>query len=906
MKPHALLFLLPLSFGMCRCPEPRSSTDAPATSEDARPHAADSEPRHGDGSGSPRPRPLASADASFDGWTLRVTEEAGFELGFRHAPVVESAYLFFDRDWKWAGPRPQATNAAENTFRIESNLPVTAHLDVDADDERTLRFRYEFVVEQPLRQTSGLGLELRIAGASGDGKVIGKPVLRPNNGGVSIPTRSSDDPVVVDVVAPKGRVYFERDDPGKVRVVFLSGDVAPGKYRGELVVRLPAGGKTIPSAYARYGSEDALRWLDDTLAWDDWPVDLRSLNAQERPAGKRGKLRAKGTELVFEDGTPARFWGANLSAYSLFTGTDEDVARQAQRIAALGFNLIRIHHHDSHWQQTNVFAAKPQSTAVLDERALERLDWWIKCLEDEGVYVWIDVHVGRQFRPSDGIAEFAELEQNQKGQAKGFNYVNPKIESLMADFTARYLQRKNRHTGRRWVDDPGIVTILVTNENDLADHFGFLFTPDKKLPAHRNLFERAAKDIARELDLPLRDAMRLWEPGPSKILLAELQHRFDARALQQLDRLGVDVPVATTSYWGRNGLWALPPLLAGDLVDAHSYGESEALDLNPKYRSNWIHFLAGAQATGKPFAVSEWNVPARERDRFTAATYVSSIGAFQGWDAVILYCYNQDPLREPRKSSEFSAWVDPSMLAMLPTAALMFRRQDVRPARETYVLAPSADDVFGQKRNAETSLAVRSLAEQHRLEIQLPKVEELRWLEPAPPPAGARVVSDLDRDFLPEDAREVVSDTGELRRNWAVGVQTIDTPRTQAATGWVGKQRIALGDVAFTIENPKAAVAVASLDGQPIATSKRLLLTMVGRSKADPQTGRWRSEAIAGKVEIRTPHRLRATPLGPRARGRAEPGAETAIAGTPGERGTIILDVAQPTSHWYLLEAVSP
>lgn len=905
MKLHALLILLPLSFGMCRCAEPKSGTDAPATPEGTRPHAAGSEPGRGEGDVATVPRPLAATDASFDGWTLRVTEEAGFELGFGHAPVVESAYLFFDRDWKWAGAKPEAVDAAQNTFRIASNLPVVANLDVDEQDERTLRFRYEFVVEQPLRQSSGLGLELRIAGASGDGAVIGKPVLRPNNGGISIPTHTTADPVVVEVVAPKGRVYFERGDPGKVRVVFLSGDVPRGNYRGELLVRLPEGGKAIPSAHARYGSEDAQAWLEGATTWDDWPVDLRFLSEPERPAGKHGKVRARGGELVFEDGTPARFWGANVAAYSLFTGSDEDVARQAQRIAALGFNLVRIHHHDSHWQQINVFAPKPQSTTVLDDKALERLDWWIKCLEDEGIYVWIDIHVGRQFRSNDGIAEFAELERNQKGQAKGFNYVNPKIEALMADFTARYLQRKNRYTGKRWADDPGIVTVLVTNENDLADHFGFLFAPDKDLPQHRRLFERQAKDIADALDLPQRQALRLWEPGPAKVLLAELQHRFDARALEQLARMGVDVPVATTSYWGRNGLWAMPPLLAGSILDSHSYGVSEALDLNPRHRSNWIHFIAGARATGMPFAVSEWNVPARERDRFTAATYIASIGAFQGWNSLVLYCYNQDPLREPRKSSEFSAWVDPAMLAMLPTAALMFRRQDVRPARETVVLAPSEDDVFGQKRNAETSLAIRTVAERHRLEIQLPKVEALRWLEPAPAPAGAEVVTDLDHDFLAADAREVVSDTGEIRRSWAAGVQTIDTPRSQVATGWIGRQRVELGDVAFTITNPKAAVAVTSLDGAPIATSKRMLLTMVGRSTADPQTGRWRSEPIAGKVELRTSHRLRATPLGPRARGRVEPGAAT-LPASPGERGTQILDVAQPTSHWYLIEAVSP
>ena len=75
----------------------------------------------------------------------------------------------------------------------------------------------------------------------------------------------------------------------------------------------------------------------------------------------------------------------------------------------LGFNLVRLHHHDSPWVSPNVFGKKPADTRTLSAEALATLDWWIKCLEDEGIYVWLDLHVQRQLTGGDGIADFDEI-----------------------------------------------------------------------------------------------------------------------------------------------------------------------------------------------------------------------------------------------------------------------------------------------------------------------------------------------------------------------------------------------------------------------------------------------------------------------------------------------------------------
>ena len=75
---------------------------------------------------------------------------------------------------------------------------------------------------------------------------------------------------------------------------------------------------------------------------------------------------------------------------------------------------------------------------------------------------------------------------------------------------------------------------------------------------------------------------------------------------------------------------------------------------------------------------------------------------------------------------------------------------------------------------------IRTLIEQSQLTIGMPAVKELPWLKPSETPGDVNVVTDPDHDHIPAGATEVRSDTGELARNWTEGVQTIDTPRTQA------------------------------------------------------------------------------------------------------------------------------
>jgi hypothetical protein len=598
----------------------------------------------------------------------------------------------------------------------------------------------------------------------------------------------------------------------------------------------------------------------------DWPehrtegqfghVDLSFLNAPEKPAGRRGFVRAQGDALVFADGTPARFWGTNLTARTLF-GTEPEAARvHARRLSELGFNLVRLHHHDSDWVKPNIFGpADPPDTRSLDPAMLARLDWWVKCLKEEGIYVWLDLHVGRKLRAGDGVTGFDEMAKGRAGaELKGYNYVNEDIRRAMQRFNEAYLGHVNPHTGLAYKNDPAIAAVLVTNENDLTHHFGNALLPDKDVPHHTTMYLREARVFARTHGLPQRQVWRAWEPGPSKRFLNDLEHRFNASMIEHLRRIGVKVPIVTTSLWGGQ-MASLPALSDGDMIDVHAYETPEPLARDPRRSGNTVHLIAAAQLPGKPVSVSEWNMsPFPARDRHILPLYLAAAASHQGWDALLQYAYAQTPLHEPGPPSNWHAFNDPALLASLPAAALLFRRGDVTPARTVRVLQPTPEALFDEGWRAGGTPAMRIAAEQGRLLTLLPRVPELPWLRPPTMPPGAQPLDPAAAPPMAAEAQALQSDTGELRRRWKEGVFTIDTPRTQAALGRVGGREIVLGDVRIALEGGPASVAVQSLDGRPIADSSRLLVSVAAVSlPARADRGPFRTEPLRGLIDIGAP-----------------------------------------------------
>ncbi len=585
------------------------------------------------------------------------------------------------------------------------------------------------------------------------------------------------------------------------------------------------------------------------MPWQMNLADASFLNREHGPAGSHGPVRRDGDSLRFADGTPAKFWGTNLTAYSLFSGSDQEIDELAQRLASAGFNLVRLHHHDSDWVKPNIFAKGPD-TSQLEDSSLEKIGRLVFALKKAGIYTWLDIEVSRKFLPGDLIRGFDEIDRSDH---RGFSFVNSDLKERWESFARAYLTTVLPQTGTALGQEPAVVGLLLTNENDLTQHFGNKMLSNQNVPIHNALMEEAASSFAKTHDLDLFSVLKTWEPGASKVFLSDLEHSAFTSQRHFLEALGISIPIATTSSWGKNPLFSLPSLTAGDLIDVHSYGEAEALTADPRDTSNLTSWIASAQVEGFPLTVSEWNTPAPARDRFVTPLYVASVASLQGWDALMHYAYQQYPVgARPERPDQWSSVDDPALMTQMMAAAILFRRGDVATARRTMILALSAEEFYGESVSPLTHLFLRTLVEQSRLVVRIPDSEYLDWdLDRKAASVQGTVLGPVQESVLSE-GEEVVSDTRELVRNWKGGYQLINTSRSQAATGWIGNRKIELDDVKLSIGTPKAAVAVTSLDGKPIGVSQRLLLSVTAQAEVVAGKLPFVSEPVSGTIEIRS------------------------------------------------------
>lgn len=843
----------------------------------------------------------APAGPPIDGreWSWRLKPNGIVQVSCRGSVVLETFSVYWGPKWTWAGDaKPELREAPGGGWTYRAEVPA---LKTRIEGEYRSPRPNELVMD--LRLTSseampdavGGGLSWRLKPKSPALGGVSKPRLLPENAGWTWePAPGSALRLSVEPGAAESRIEGD-----SVRTLFMFEGVAAGTKSFRLTLTLPEGAERQPNPEELYGPAPGPGWFPGALAWDSSPVDLRSLNAGDRPAGRHGRIRADGDRLLLGDGSPARLWGSNLTAYAIFHTPHDVVPVQARRMAQLGYNLMRIHHHDSEWVEPNIFGRKPTSTRRLDPENLEKIDWWIKCLRDEGVYVWLDLHVGRRLLDADGPIEGMDEIVKNRRDPKGFSYFNDRVRELMREFQEAYLEHVNAHTGLAYKDDPAVAFVLLTNENELTKHYGNLFLPVRGLKHHSDLFMAGSKAFAREHGLPEDKTWRAWEGGPAALYLIDVEHRFNTALLGDLRGRGARALAATTNIWGACDLDALVSLHDGDVVDSHSYGEAEFLGADPRYEANYAHWIGAAQVTSRPVTISEWNVPYPALDRFCSPLYTASLAAFQGWDAPMLFAYGVEPLTEPKRPTAWATWCDTALTGVMPAAALLYRKGQVAPARKGFHMAFPAETFYRSDLSPASSVAVRTALEQGRLTVGIPASPALPWLSPTPTPEGAIVVDDPARNLLAEGETVIRSDTGQLARDWKKGVQVIDAPHCQAASGWIGGGPIATADARFEIRTKKAVVALNSVDDRPLSQSRFILVTAVARAVADPsQRHAFLSEPVGGSITLKTEVpdlELMALAADGRVAGRSTP---------PVQDGTIRFDVpSHGGTHWYVLKS---
>lgn len=574
-------------------------------------------------------------------------------------------------------------------------------------------------------------------------------------------------------------------------------------------------------------------WAPFTLPWDDSPVDISFVFEKEKPAGKHGFLKAKDGKFVFEDGTEARFWGTNFNSGANFP-THEQSEIIAKRLAKFGVNIMRTHQLDSEWATPNIFqfnrAEAKDNTRSFDPESMDRLDYLIYCLKNEGIYVYIDLLTYRQFLPGDDVDSVGELPQG----ARPYCLFDKRLIELQKEFCKNFWAHANPYTGVAYKDEPAIVLTELTNENDPFIH-------KVTLEPYRSRLEKQYRKWASDKNINL-DNEKIDFTNPDKNIaefFIQIITDYNKEMMQYLKNLGVKIPITGTN-WSIN-----PALLKAQLVmdytDSHSYwnfpfwvGSSRETETAPMVGATFNVFssLTFFRTLGLPFCVSEWDQPWPSEWRAESSLVYAAVASFQEWGGVIIHTYRYSSwipenslgggtstINGVMYRKFFDAFNDPAKFGLFPHAALIFRRSDVMGGKQTACIKIDGDDPSWLTKRPSGFPGLGVVSEQHKTGMLLPGES-----------GSADVIIDADEPFMHESDKEVLSDTKELWRNWEKKIGWIDSPYSKVVYGFWGKEEpVSLNGLKLDVKTDFATIAFSSLTDEPIEKSESILLTAVGR-----------------------------------------------------------------------------
>ena len=207
---------------------------------------------------------------------------------------------------------------------------------------------------------------------------------------------------------------------------------------------------------------DLQPFVVDHHARADSDADLRFLT--DGPAGSHGFVRAEGGHLVTADGRRLRLWGVNDAGFtpgSALLPPHADAEVYAAELERLGINAVRFQFLDLSKEQhagttSGPMTATPSGLIApgndsrsLDPEQLDRLDYLVSRLKAHGVYVDLNLNVGRRYLPGDGVPD-AEL----IGPAKAMTYFEPRLIELQKEYARELLTHVNPYTRSDYAHEP--------------------------------------------------------------------------------------------------------------------------------------------------------------------------------------------------------------------------------------------------------------------------------------------------------------------------------------------------------------------------------------------------------------------------------------------------------------------
>ncbi len=630
----------------------------------------------------------------------------------------------------------------------------------------------------------------------------------------------------------------------------------------------------------------------------------------DAPAGKHGFLTVKGDTFVFEDGTEARFWGGNLFAEANFPTHDEAEAL-AERIALTGANIIRMHHLDVVAPWTDFIVRKnfwggqsPDNTRALDADMLDRFDYLVHCFKKRGIYVFLSHLSSRKIMPTDGIPEPADSLDDIYAGLKIEGEFDEFLIALQQEHLKKLLTHKNPYTGLALGSDPVLALTEIINEDSmlyLGMGSGFSTNSEyykrmlqgqfndwliKKYGAREALArawqpeDDTAKGLGEEEDPEKRnvafDYRFTWDPKARRdpawsrrrnldmyAFLYDTQSRYYRRMYEFLRGIGVRCPIAGSNHWISDAA-DLHVNAKLDYVDRHqyyahphgtyNYVEGQSISpATPMVKSDslgTIGGLADRRVYGLPYTVSEWHNCLPNPYRAEGPLFMAAYACLHDWHPM-QYAYLAFVDYDPEIINSFMVLYDPAHMNVLPAAALLFHRRDLREAPTGYFERIGAGEVMDP---ASTPTKNRRVALLGKYGLMFDDVAD-------EPNANN---TELLKQASDGTKRTFESVTGQIQWDLQQGLLTLNAPRTQGVVGFPQHRPVELADAIIDMENDFGVIVISALEGESINAASRLLVSTSARARWSDmefdeergvitKSGRppFLMEPLAGEVTIR-------------------------------------------------------
>lgn len=618
-------------------------------------------------------------------------------------------------------------------------------------------------------------------------------------------------------------------------------------------------------------------------------IDLRKLN--EPVAGSRGFVVARnGRFHLGAGGPPVRFWGVNGVAATL----PKELRYEARHLAKYGVNLVRLYAEMFDARGEPNLASAKHAAEVVDALKAEGIYTLLSIYfpfrwKPPADLAWMPGYDGK-------TPAFAALFFNREFQKRYRAWWHALMHARTP--SGKRLRDEPAVMGAELVNEDSLF-FWTFNETALPPAQLELFESafaDWLRARHGTLAAATARWNQLTLPRDRPDAGRLafrplWNIAHERTprdedtarFLAETERNFYSEQIRVLRALGFR-GLITTSNWHTASPDRLGPIekyvyTLGDFQDRHAYfgcknrGEHADWSLRdghtyvdrsalrfepeePEKDKTYVHPTFEVQYDQQPTLLSEvsWNRPNRYRGE--APLFLAAYGALHDLDGIGHHAKDGVLFRvQPQFFMQPWTLMSPTMIGQFPAAALIYRNGLVRAADVVAALDLDPDEIL--------RLAGTPLAQDAALDVL--RAEDVPTPAPNAPNAPlsaalpslvdplAAYVGRLQVNFRAGTAprltplgqaidrrqKRLRSRTGELTLDYGQGLLTITAPAVEGASGNLARP-IALPTLAIDVPLDVAHVVAVSLDGQPLASARRILLQVMTEEQA---TG-FRSEPV--------------------------------------------------------------